>query len=150
MPETEYSPSFLLPTFLFLSIHLSIHLSVRPSSPSPVAHLRAFLLPSFCLFVCLCLSGFLCVYVCQAVCLSICMSVCPSFLQRQCMLKVASSTFTSRCIISSSTQQSFVVLSEQVLGRKILVGISMNLLKVRFIMRKLMNGQRHARHVAIN
>lgn len=46
--------------------------------------------------------------------------------------------------------QSFAVLWEQVHGKKIQVGMNMSLLKMRFILRRLMNGQKHARHVAMN
>ena len=151
MPETEYYPSFLLRSLLCYfcpsicwSICLSIPLFLFPSCPA------ACLPPSFLPFVCL----FVCVYVlfCVSVCMSSCLSICLCFpfLQWQCMLKIACTTFTARCIIFSSIQQSFAVQSEQVLGKKIPVDMSMNLLKMRFIMRKLMNGQRHARHVAIN
>lgn len=122
-------PFFCLPFSVHPFIDPSVHLSL------PTSFLPAYL-PFFCRFgQCLCLS------------------VCPSLLfynDNAYMFKIASSTLTSWFTFISGTQQSFAVLSEQVLGRKIQVGMCMNLLKVRFIMRKLMNGQRHARHVTIN
>ena len=138
MTETEHSPSFVL-CFLFR------YFSVHPSLP-------VFLLQSNCLFPSLGPpSFFLSVCLCLCLGLCVCPSVCAtSFYNDNASSSIASSTLTPRCIIFSSTQQSFAVLSEQVHGRKIPVGTSMNLMKTKFTMRKLMNGQRHARHVVIN